>query len=195
MAITTDDVKKLRDDTGVSVMKCKKALEEAEGDMKKALSILQQKSKDAVKKKQDRELGAGRITAYLHNTKTVGVLLELSCETDFVAKNEEFIDLAYNIAMHIAAMNPTFGSMEEVPEEDQKEVRQELEKEFSDKPESVKEKAVDGKIRSYFSERVLMEQPYIKDGEKTVKNLIEEAVQKFGERVEVTRFTRYQVGE
>ncbi len=195
MGITTDDVKKLRDETGVSVMKCKNALEEAEGDMKRARMILQKKSKDAAQKKKDRSLGAGRVAAYLHNTKTVGVLVELSCETDFVAKNEEFTDLAYNIAMHIAAMNPPYISMGDVPEEEVSFIRKNYEKELSDKPENVRQKAVEGKMRSHFGEQVLMEQPYIKDGDKTVGNLIEEAVQKFGERIEVSRFTRYNVGE
>ncbi|MGM0628811.1 MAG: elongation factor Ts [Patescibacteria group bacterium] len=195
MDTTTEDVKKLRDETGVSVMKCKNALEEAGGDMKKAAELLQKKSKETADKKKDRTLGAGRIVSYIHNTKTVGVLLELSCETDFVAKNEEFIDLAYNIAMHVAAMNPQYTSAEEVPEEDKSSMREDFEKELSDKPDGVREKAVEGKLSSYLSEIALMEQPYIKDGDKTIAGLIDEAIQKFGERIEVTRFTRYEVGE
>ncbi len=194
MSIKTDDVKKLRDETGISVMKCKNALEEAKGDMKKALTILQQKSKDAAYKKKDRNLGAGRIASYLHNTKTVGVLVELSCETDFVAKNEEFTELAYNIAMHIAAMNPLYTSMKDVPEEDKDLMRASFEKEFADKPENIRDKAVEGKMTTHFGEQVLMDQAYIKDSEKTITNLVEEATQKFGERIEVTRFTRYSVG-
>lgn len=195
MTIKTEDVKKLRDETGISVMKCKNALEEANGDMKKALTILQQKSKETAKKKKDRDLGAGRVSTYLHNTKTVGVLVELSCETDFVAKNEEFTDLAYNIAMHIAAMNPLYISVEDVSKEDNNLMRESFEKEVLDKPEDIREKIIEGKMKSHFSERVLLEQPYIKDGDKTIGVLIEEAVQKFGERIEITRFTRYNVGE
>lgn len=195
MTIKTEDVKKLREETGISVMKCKNALEEAEGDMKKALIILQRKSKEMATKKKDRDLGAGRVAAYLHNTKTVGVLVELSCETDFVAKNEEFTDLAYNIAMHIAAMNPLYASIEDVSEEDKDLMHKSFEKEVLDKPENIREKIIDGKMKSYFSERVLMEQPYIKDGDRTIGVLIEEAIQKFGERIEITRFTRYNVGE
>lgn len=194
MAITTGDVKKLREETGISVMKCKNALEEAGGDMKKAMGILQKKSKEVADKKKDRNLGAGRVVSYVHNTKTVGVLLELSCETDFVAKNQEFIDLGYNIAMHIAAMNPFYTSVEDVPEEYKDEARSGFEKELSDKPEGVREKAVEGKLSSHLSEMVLTEQSYVKDADKTVGVLIEEAIQKFGERIEVSRFTRYQVG-
>ncbi len=195
MTIKTEDVKKLRDETGISVMKCKNALEEAEGDMKKALTILKQKSKEMAKKKKDRDLGAGRVATYLHNTKTVGVLVELSCETDFVAKNEEFTDLAYNIAMHIAAMNPLYITEEDVSKEDKDLMRESFEKEVLDKPEEIREKIIEGKMKSHFSEKVLLEQAYIKDGDKTIGGLIEEAVQKFGERIEIARFTRYNVGE
>ena len=194
MAITTDDVKKLREETGISVMKCKEALEEAGGDADKARAILQRKSKDAVKKKQDRDLGAGRIAAYVHTTKTVGVLVELSCETDFVAKNDEFVLLAYDIAMHIAAMNPQYRSIDEVSEEERASVRDMFAAEFEDKPKEVREKALEGKVASHFSERVLLEQSFVKDPDRTVRNLVEQAVQKFGERIEVTRFTRYEVG-
>ena len=194
MAITTDDVKKLREETGVSVMKCKDALEDAKGDMKKAMAILQKKSKEVADKKKDRTLGAGRVVSYVHNTKTVGVLLELSCETDFVAKNEEFIDLGYNIAMHIAAMNPEYISVDEVSDEYKDEARVGFEKELSDKPDGVREKAIEGKLASHLSEMALMEQSYVKDADKTVGVLVEEAIQKFGERIEVGRFTRYQVG-
>ncbi len=193
MGVTINDVKKLREETGVSIIKCKKALEESEGDIEKARKVLRQKSKEVVDKKKDRSLGAGRISSYIHNNRTIGVLIELSCETDFVAKNEEFVDLAYEIAMHIAAMNPLYLSIDDVPEEEKKSVQEELEKEFSDKPKDIQKKAVDSKLKSHFSELVLLEQTFIKDSEKTVKNLIEEAVQKFGERIEVTRFTRYQI--
>ena len=150
MNISAETVKTLRDKTGVSVMQCKKALEEADGDMQKALEILARVSADIVRKKSDRALKAGTVASYVHNTKQVGTMVLLSCETDFVGKNEEFIRLAYDIAMHAAAMR-------------------------SEEPAE------------------LLEQPFIKDGAKTVCNLLEEATQKFGERIELARFERLSV--
>lgn len=194
MIIKTSDIKKLRDETGVSIIKCKKALEEALGDAEKAKVILQQKSKEVVQKKKNRELGAGRIASYVHSNKTVGAIVELSCETDFVAKNESFVELAYNIAMHIVAMNPDYTNISDIPEKEKDIIKEVIEEEFSDKPDKVREKAVKSKLASALSEKTLMEQRYIKDGGKTISNLIEEAVQKFGERIEVSRFKRFEVG-
>ena len=150
MPVTTETIKALRDATGVSVMECKKALEGAGGDMQKAIAILKERSEGMVLKKSDRTLAAGTVAAYVHNTAQVGAMIVLSCETDFVAKNEAFVALARDIAMHISAMQP------------------------ADKAE-------------------LMAQQYIKDPSKTIEGLLNEATQKFGERVDIGGFERFSV--
>lgn len=150
MAISAEAVKELREKTGISVMECKKALEEAQGDMAKALELLSARAVALAGKKADRELGAGTIASYVHNTGQVGCLVQLSCETDFVSKNEEFVALARDIAMHAAAM----------------------------KPETIEE---------------LVAQPFIKDPSKTVNDLLSGAVQKFGERTQITKFSCFAV--
>ena len=193
MAITTEQVKELRDKTGISVMQCKQALEETDGDMEKALVILQKKSAGAAAKKSDRTLGDGVVSCYVHNTNKVGTMIVLACETDFVAKNEEFISLAREIAMHTAASCPDCISRDEVSEEQLKAAKEVFEDEAKDKPDDIRDKIVEGKMDSYFSEKVLLEQPYIKDQDKTIKSLIEEATQKFGERIEVAKCTRFSV--
>ena len=193
--ITTEQVKELRDATGVSVMQCKKALEEADGDKEKALNLLMKKSGDIASKKSDRKLGAGTIQAYIHNSGTVGVMVELACETDFVAKNEEFVALAHDIAMHAAAMSPEFLSRDEITDDIKAEVREMFAKEVeeSDKPEDIKEKMLEGKVDTYFKEKVLLEQAFVKDPSVTIADLVKQAVQKFGENTEVVRFVRFSV--
>lgn len=194
--ITTEDVKKLRDATGVSVMECKKALEEAAGDWDKAIAILKKKSASVAQKKGDRTLGSGAIQAYIHGEGRVGSLVELSCETDFVAKNEEFVKLARDIAMQVAATNPEFLRREDIPEATMKTARELFLPEVSglDKPEEMKEKILQGKLDAYFAARVLLEQPFIKDETTTVQGLIAGFVQKFGERIELSRIARFSVG-
>ncbi len=193
--ITTELIKELRDATGLSIMQCKKALEEAEGDISKATILLQKKGAGISAKKADRTLGAGRIVSYIHSTGNIGTLVELLCETDFVAKNEEFGVLAYNIAMQIAATNPLYLKMSDIPENVRKEAESVFVKELEGKPEEMKAKILEGKLNSYFKEKVLMEQEYIKNPEVTVTGLIESFIQKFGERTEVGRFTRIGVGQ
>jgi len=192
---TTEQIKQLRDKTGVSVMQCKKALEEAEGDEKKALDILAQKSADIASKKSDRTLGAGIVQAYIHSGGSVGAMVQLECETDFVAKNEEFKQLAYDIAMHVAATNPQFLSTEDITEEDKQKAREIFEKEVaqSDKPEDIKEKMLDGKLSTYFDEQTLLKQSFVKDPSVTISDLTDQAVQKFGEKTQVGRFTRFAI--
>lgn len=192
--ITTELIKRLRDQTGVSVMLCRKALEEAGGDSEKAKVILQRKGADAAAKKADRTLGAGTVASYIHHGGTVGVLVELSSETDFVSGNEAFKALAYDIAMHIAASKPEFIRREDVSKDALARAREVLQKEVEGKPKAMQEKILEGKLNSYFAERVLLEQPFIKSPDQTVQNLIESAVQKFGEKIEVTRFVRYAAG-
>lgn len=191
MNITTEDIRVLREKTGVSVMQCKKALEEAGGDMEKAIIILTKKSGDIVAKKSDRDLGAGVIQAYIHAGGTVGALVELNSETDFVSKNEEFGKLAYDIAMHAAAQRPTYLSRADVKDEDLVKVREVFLEEVKDKPAEMQDKILEGKIDSYLKERILLEQDFIKNPEKTIADLISEATQKFGERIEIARFTTY----
>jgi len=190
MDISTDAVKALRDKTGVSVMQCRKALEEANGDPEQALVILRKRSAGAAEKKADRELGAGAIGVYTHEG-VIGAMVLLSSETDFVAKNPEFAQLAREIAMQVAATNPTYLSTDDIASEAKDAAVKVFEKEVEGKPEDMKAKILEGKIASYFKDQVLLEQPYIKDEGKTVKDLVNEATQKFGERVELTKFTRF----
>ena len=194
--IKTEDVKALRDKTGISVMQCKKALEEAKGDPEKALLLLKKKAGAIASKKSDRTLGAGAIASYIHSTNQIGTLVELSCETDFVAKNEEFVTLAHDIAMHIAGAYPEYVSEADINKEDRAKVKEMFAEEVnkSDKPEDIKEKMLQGKIDAYFKERVLMKQAFIKDPEKTIEDLVNDGTHKFGERMEVARFERYVVG-
>ena len=191
--VTTDEVKALRDETGVSIMQCKKALEESGGDMEKAKIILRKQSAAIASKKKDRELGAGIAAAYTHAGGSVVGTVVLLCETDFVSKSEEFGKLAYDLAMHVAAMNPQFLNREDVKEEDLKTAREVFEKEAAVVPEVARKKAVEGKLNAYISERVLLDQSFVKDPSVTIRTLLDSAVQKFGERVELTRFERLSV--
>jgi elongation factor Ts len=191
--ISTEEVKALRDRTGLSVMDCKKALEETGGDMEKAIVVLRKKSAASAEKKAGRELGAGAVAAYVHNTKEVGAMVLLSSETDFVSKNEEFVKLAYDIAMHAAASTFSFINRAQVTEEATKAAREVFEKEAADKPEAMRENIVKGKMDSYLKERVLLEQPFIKDPSLTIEDMIKGAGQKFGEKVELTECVRFSV--
>lgn len=193
MSISTEVIKQLRDATGVSIMQCKKALEEVDGDIEKAKVILQKYSKAAADKKSDRTLGAGAIASYIHQGGKVGALVELMCETDFVSKNEEFQTLAKDIAMHIAALAPQFLRKEDLKEEDMVAAKEVYKEEVEGKPEELKEKILQGKLDAYFNEKTLLEQAFIKNPDKTIKLMLDEAVQKFGEKVEITRFTRYSI--
>jgi elongation factor Ts len=167
--ITTEQIKALREQTGISVMQCKKALEDAGGDMEKALAILREKSKEIAGKKSDRTLGAGHIAAYVHSTGTIGAMVELVSETDFVSKNEEFKNLARDIAVHIVASNVKYVRTSEVPTG-----MEEIEK-------------TEGTI--------LIDQPFFKNPDQTIQNLIEGAVQKFGEKIDIARFAKFSVLE
>jgi elongation factor Ts len=193
MGITTEDIKKLRDETGVSIMQVKQALEEAEGDAEKARIILRKKSGAIAEKKADRVLGSGVVRSYIHGNGTVGSMVELLCETDFVAKNEEFQKIAYEIAMQIAATNPEYLSISDIDEEAMTRAQEVFAKEVEDKPEDLKEKILSGKIDAYFKDKVLLTQPYIKDSEKTIDDLVKEATQKFGENTAIGRFVRFAI--
>jgi len=160
MEINSAQLKELRDKTGISVMQCKKALQEAEGDMEKAVIILKKKRSEAADKKSDRELGAGAVGHYLHNTGEVASLVLLACETDFVSKNEDFIALAHDIALHVAATNPAYISTEELPADAIEKAREVFTPELEGKPEEMKEKIMEGKLKSYFKDQILLEQDF-----------------------------------
>ena len=195
MEITTELIKQLRDKTGISVMQCKKALEEAGGDMEKAIMILKKKSADIAGQKGKRALGAGVVSSYIHATGTVGAMVELLCETDFVARSEEFKTLARDIAMHATATNPEFLKMEDIDEHSKSLAKEMFAKEVAGKPEEMKEKILEGKLESYWSDRILLNQAFIKNPEVTITNLIQAAIQKFGENIEIGRFVRYSIAQ
>lgn len=191
--VTTEEIKKLRDETSVSIMQCKKALEEAGGDIEKAKVILRKQSANAASKKADRTLGAGVAAAYVHAGGAVVGAVVLASETDFVSKNEAFGKLAYDIAMHVAAMNPQFKTRDDVKEEDLAAAKAVFEGEAANVPEDKRQQAIQGKIDSYLRDKVLLEQPFVKDPSVTIGELINQAVQKFSEKIELVRFERLSV--
>ena len=193
MEITTENIKQLRDRTGVSIMQCRKALMEAAGDMEKAILILEKNSKSIALKKSERTLGAGVVQSYIHGVGTVGSMVELFCETDFVAKNDDFKNLARELAMHIAAMNPQFVRKEDIGAEDKRKALDVFADEVKGKPENIKEKILEGKLAAFFCELTLLDQPFFKNQEATVSQVIETAIQKFGEKIEVGRFVRFAI--
>jgi len=193
MEITSVQLKELRDKTGISVMQCKRALEEAEGDMEKAVIILKKKRSEAADKKSDRELGAGAVGVYVHNTNEVAATVLLACETDFVSKNQEFVVLAKEIAMQVAATNPKYISKDQIPAEVLKKAEEVFATEVVGKPAEMQAKILEGKMSAYFKEQILLEQPFIKNPETTIAEMISGAVQKFGENVSVAQISRVSV--
>ncbi|HMO78201.1 MAG TPA: elongation factor Ts [Candidatus Paceibacterota bacterium] len=193
MEITSAQLKELRDKTGISVMQCKRALEEAEGDMDKAVIILKKKRSEAAEKKSDRELGAGAVGVYVHNTNEVAAMVLLACETDFVSKNQEFVALAKEIAMQVAATDPKYVSKDQIPAEALKKAEEVFATEVVGKPAEMQAKILEGKMSAYFKEQILLEQPFIKNPDTTISEMISGAVQKFGENVSVAQITRVSV--
>lgn len=195
--ITAAMVKELRERTGAGMMDCKNALVAMDGDMEKAIDELRTKGLAKAAKKASRVASEGVVISYIHGGGRIGVLVEVNCETDFVAKTDQFKELAHNIAMQIAAANPAYVVREEVPESvinHEKEIlkAQALEE---GKPEKVVEKMVEGRIEKFFKEHCLMEQQYIKDPDKNIKDLLHETIAKLGENINIRRFARYEVGE
>ncbi|HMT20789.1 MAG TPA: translation elongation factor Ts [Promineifilum sp.] len=197
MAITTEMVKELRAVTGAGVLEAKKALEQHDGDFDKAVDMLREKGAARAAKRADRAAKEGIIELYAHPGNRVGVMLELNCETDFVARNEQFRELAHNLALHIAAASPRYMNIDDVP-------AAELERETSvlraqalaeGKPEAVVEKVITGRITKFYEELVLMEQPFIKDEKVKIKDMLTEAIRMTGENIIVRRFARYELGE
>jgi len=195
--ITLELIKELRERTGAGVMDCKKALKEAGGDIEKAALILRKMGIAKAEKKLDKEAKEGVVEAYIHPGAKLGVIVEVNCETDFVAKNEEFIKLAKEIAMQIAAMNPIAVKREDIPEEVLERERRIYEEQAreSGKPEHVIQKIVEGKLENFYKEKCLLEQSYIRDPSTTVGDLIKQYITKFGENIVVRRFARFRIGE
>lgn len=191
--ISMDEVKKLRDLTGISIMQCKKALEEAGGDMEKAQIALRKKAASDASKKGDRAFGAVCSAAYIHQNGKVGSMVQLVCETDFVAQNPDFVALANDIAVHIAGMNPEFIKEEDISAD----VREKYmavfleEAEKSGKPAEIQAKIAEGKWSEFLAGSVLMNQKFLKDDSKTIANLLEGAIQKFGENTSIAKFSRF----
>lgn len=197
MEIGATQVKELRTRTGAGVMECKAALAEAGGDIDRAIAILRERGIAKAAKKAGRTAIEGVIVAYIHSGSRIGVLLELNCESDFVARNEQFQTLAKDIAMHVAAMNPLYVRREEVPEAVLEEERRILQVQTagSGKPPEVVERIIDGRLEKFFAETCLMNQPFVKDPGRTVEQIIKEAISTIGENIVVRRFSRYQLGE
>jgi len=197
MGITASMVKQLREKTGAPMMDCKKALVESDGNLENAISYLRQKSLVAASKKVSRAAVDGTIASYIHPGGKVGVLLELNCETDFVARSDEFQEITKNITMHIAALNPLYLTKEDVDDEvvtREKDIYL-MQAKNSGKPENIWDKIVSGKLAKFYTEVCLMEQTYVKDDKLTVRDVLTEAIAKIGENISIKRFVRYQLGE
>ena len=195
--ITSAMVKELRERSGAGMMDCKKALIETNGDVEKAIDFLREKGLAAAAKKASRVAAEGIVEAYIHGAGRIGVLLEVNCETDFVAKTEGFRGLARDIAMQVAANNPLYVAREEVAEELLQHERDVLRAQALNegKPEKIVDKMVEGRIEKYYKEVCLLEQPFIKNPDITVKELITESIAKIGENINVRRFVRFQLGD
>jgi len=197
MAISAEEVKKLRERTGQGMMDCKRALEEADGNMDQAIEVLRMKGLATAEKKASRSTTEGRIHAYIHHNGKVGVLLEANCETDFVAKNERFQQLLNDVCLHICAAAPLAVTRDEVPEDLVETERRIAREQMKDegKPDHILEKIVEGKLKKWYSQHVLLEQPFVKDEDRTVQDVLNDAVATIGENIVVRRFARFEVGE
>lgn len=195
--ITAGMVKELRERSGAGMMDCKKALTEMDGNIEKAIDYLREKGLAAAAKKAGRVAAEGTVESYIHAGGKIGVMLELNCETDFVAKTDDFKALAKDIAMHIAASNPVCISREEVPVDSLNHEREILRAQALNegKPEKIVEKMVEGRIEKYYKEVCLLEQPFVKDPDKTIKDLVTANIAKIGENITIRRFARFQLGE
>lgn len=199
--ISAQEVKALRERTGAGVLECKAALVEADGDQEKAIEILRKRGLALARKREGRATTEGTVGSYIHMGGKIGVLVEVNCETDFVARNPEFQRFVHEIAMHVCAVEPAYVRREEVPAEVIEKERQiAREQALADpkmkgKPEPVIEKTVEGRLAKFFAETVLEEQPFIKDQTRTVGELVKEMIAKTGENIRIRRFTRYKLGE
>lgn len=197
MQVTSEMVKELRERTGAPMMDCKRALVESEGDLEKAIDLLRKQGMATAAKKAGRHAGEGLVGSYIHAGGKIGVLVEVNCETDFVARTDDFQQLIKDLAMHVAAADPRFVTRDEVTEEVLAQER-EIYKEqalASGKPENIVDRIVEGKMEKFYAESVLLEQPYIKDPDRTVEQVVAEKIGKLGENIQVRRFARFQVSE
>jgi len=197
MAFTAKDVVDLREKTGAGMLDCKKALTECNGNMEKAVDYLREKGIAAAAKRQSRIAAEGAVFSYIHMNGTIGVLLEVNCETDFVAKSPAFQELGHDIAMHIAAANPKYVTIEEVDTTELEKEKEILKAQALNegKPAAVVDKMVEGRIKKFYKEVCLLEQEFVKDPSKTISQLIGDATNKIGEKISIRRFVRFQMGE
>ncbi len=196
MSVSADKVRELRETTGAGMMDCKKALQEAEGNMEKALEVLRQRGLAAAQKKSTRSASEGIIGSYIHMDK-IGVMAEVNCETDFVARTEDFRELVKDICMHIAAANPPYLNREDVPPQVVEKEKEIYRSQVENKPPQVVDKIVEGKLEKFYSEMCLLEQVFIKDPEQKlkIKDLVTQKIAKLGENILIRRFVRFQIGE
>ncbi|MHC4138692.1 MAG: translation elongation factor Ts [Planctomycetota bacterium] len=195
MAIEASSVRELRDRTSAGFLDCKNALEEANGDFEKAGEILRKKGLAKAMKKGSRGTPEGRVGSYIHTNGKLGVLIEVNCETDFVAKNDVFADLVKDLCMQIAATDPMAVSRETVPQEMIDRERKAYNEEFKDKPDNVRDKIIDGKMESFYKEVCLINQPFVKDNDQTIEDLLKNAITKLGENIKISSFARFAIGE
>lgn len=196
MNVSLDKVKKLRAETLAGISDCKKALEESDGNLEEAKKILRKKGIELAKEKSEKATSNGIITSYIHHNGQVGVLAEIHCQSDFVAKNEEFQQFARNIAMQIAASKPEWISPEDVSEEALEEEKQVLREQAQKegKPEHIVEKIIQGRMKKFYEQKCLLNQPYIRDNEKSIEDYLHEVVLKLGENIKIHRFVRFELG-
>jgi len=197
MAISAAQVKELREKTGAGFMDCKSALAEVDGDLEKAIDILRTRGQARAAKRSGRSTGQGVVGSYIHTGGQVGVLVEVGCESDFVARTDEFQELVREIAMHIAAASPAYGTRAEVPEADVEREKSIFRAQFADsnKPPAVVDKIVEGKLNSYYQQIVLLDQPSIRDPKTSIGDLVTAAIAKLGENITIARFARFKIGE
>lgn len=197
MDITAQQVKELRDRTGIGMMECKEALLECGGDIEKAIEILRKKGHARAQEKADRQAADGAVGSYIHANDRLGVLIEVNCETDFVARNDEFKELVKNLAMQVAASNPNYISSEDVPAEIIEREKEIIKAQIQDakKPPQIIEQIVEGKLKKFFEEVCLLDQPYIRDDKIKVRDLVNSHIAKFGENIKIRRFARFEIGK
>ena len=197
MSVSATQVKELRDRSGVGMMDCKKALEESKGDIEKAFDYLRKVGVAKAQKKEGRTTKEGLVVSYIHTGSKLGFLIELNCETDFVAKTDDFLQLGKDVAMHIAATNPLSVTSDDISQDvlnREKEIYLEQAK-TSEKPDNIIKKMIEGKIQKFYKENVLLEQVFVKDPNKTIKDILTDTIGKLGENIVVSRFKRFQLGD
>ncbi len=194
MAVTTEMIKELREKTGAGILDCKRTLDATDGDIEKAAEILKEKGMASAQKKAGREASDGRIEVYEHPGNKLVAMIEINCETDFVARTDTFLGLCHDLAMHVAAAAPQWVSRDDVPVETLAEEKAKYADDVAGKPEHIVGRIIDGKLAKFYEENCLLEQTFIRDEEKTVQQLITESVAKLGENIMVKRFARFQIG-